>query len=491
MDTEELNGRKAFVTGGTGFIGEAVICELLKEGWAVTALCRDRGRALATDWGKNVIAQNSSPKPGQVRVVVGNASNVDDVEQGMRGASTAWYLLHSMSNKKKFSGQEITMSETFVKAAKSQHISRIIYLGGLHPSGEELSEHLASRVKVGQIVLDSGIPAAVLQAGVVIGEKSASYKMIRHLAERLPGIIGPSWISNQITPISVRNAVFYLVRAADLPPAISRTFDIGGSDSVPYSSLIQRYAKATNRLRRPSLHLSLYTPAIAAHAVGLLTPVSSVLARPLVGSLLHDTVVKETGIQTYLGLPPQGLDSYEKSVALATKDHPSSNWIKTVIWTGSAVAGCAVIGSFLVKPRTGRYTNVGKSSWQRAPDSFPGVWTALYADLAAVSSLVIADANENEDANGATSYKIALAINLALGVGWGALLSRSGNARLASIGAGVLALSSLDLVRRAFKSAPQRGIALAPYSAWTVAGTALSALNLRRKRGAKFSITRK
>ena len=39
--------------------------------------------------------------------------------------------------------------------------------------------HLASRAEVGQVLLDSGVPTAVLQAAVIIGSGSASFEMLR------------------------------------------------------------------------------------------------------------------------------------------------------------------------------------------------------------------------------------------------------------------------------------------------------------------------
>lgn len=51
--------------------------------------------------------------------------------------------------------------------------------------------------------------------------------MLRNLVERLPAIVGSHWINNRITPISIRDVVFYLVKAADLPSDVSRAFGIG------------------------------------------------------------------------------------------------------------------------------------------------------------------------------------------------------------------------------------------------------------------------
>lgn len=62
---------------------------------------------------------------------------------------------------------------------------------------------------------------------MVLGSGSSSFAMLRNLVERLPAIVGSHWINNRITPISIRDVVFYLVKAADLPSDVSRAFGIG------------------------------------------------------------------------------------------------------------------------------------------------------------------------------------------------------------------------------------------------------------------------
>ena len=57
----------------------------------------------------------------------------------------------------------------------------------------KLSTHMRSREAVGEVFLSGPVDAIVFQAGVVIGSGSASFEMIRHLAETLPLMPAPSW----------------------------------------------------------------------------------------------------------------------------------------------------------------------------------------------------------------------------------------------------------------------------------------------------------
>ncbi len=103
------------------------------------------------------------------------------------------------------------MAETAARAAADAGVDRIVYLGGLHPAGAELSTHMRSREAVGKVFLDSPVDAIVFQAGVVIGSGSASFEMIRHLSETLPLMPAPSWVRNKIEAIAVRDVLHYLV----------------------------------------------------------------------------------------------------------------------------------------------------------------------------------------------------------------------------------------------------------------------------------------
>ena len=78
--------------------------------------------------------------------------------------------------------------------------------------------HLESRREVGEILLSSGVPTAVLRAAIIIGSGSASFEMLRYLTERLPVMVAPRWVKTRIQPIAIRDVLRYLIGAATLPP---------------------------------------------------------------------------------------------------------------------------------------------------------------------------------------------------------------------------------------------------------------------------------
>ena len=298
---------KCLVTGATGYIGGRLAPRLLDRGVAVRAMARNPDKLEGVDW------------RDRVEVVRGDLGEPDSLTAAFDGVDVVYYLVHSMGTSKDFVAAERESAHNVVEAAKKAGVRRLVYLSGLHPEGAELSRHLMSRTEVGEILIDSGIETVVLQAGIVIGSGSASFEMIRHLTDRLPAMTTPKWVSNKIQPISIDDALHYLAGAATADVPSSRTWDIGGPDVMEYGDAMQGYAHVAGLRRRIIVVLPFLTPTIASWWVGLVTPIPSGLARPLVESLECDAVMRNHDVDEIIPPPEGGLTGYRAAVAEALK----------------------------------------------------------------------------------------------------------------------------------------------------------------------------
>ncbi|WP_420330062.1 tryptophan-rich sensory protein [Ornithinimicrobium murale] len=477
---------RALVTGATGYIGGLLVPELLEAGWQVRVLTRDAAR-LDDAW------------RGRVEVVEGDATSTDDLdralaEEGAEPLDVAYYLVHSMDGDGDFADRDRQLATDFGAAAARGGVRRIVYLSGLHPDGE-LSAHLASRVEVGRILLDSGVPTAVLQAATVIGDGSVSFAMLRHLTTRLPVMVAPKWLRNLIQPIAVEDVLHYLLATAGLPPDVSRTFDIGGPDVLTYEEMMQVFAEETGQRRRVIVTVPVLTPRLASHWVGLVTPVDAGVAKPLVGSLVHEVVCHEDDLVELVGPPPSGLTPYREAVHAAMRGVAPDTALRRLGEVATAVTAAAITGSLGTDPGSRWYRALDKPAWQPPSIAFPLVWSALYADLAAVSTATLVDLDQQgaadpgpASADGTTSaaravgYERALWLNLALNATWGLSFFRARRPALAAVHSAVLTVSAADLARRAGAVQTRRGWQLAPYAAWCGFATALSGSLARRNR---------
>ncbi|KQR54981.1 NAD(P)-dependent oxidoreductase [Leifsonia sp. Leaf336] len=292
------------VTGATGYIGGRLVPRLLERGHRVRVLVRSPLKLTDVPWRDDV------------EVVEGDLGDPGAVAESVRDIDAVYYLVHSMRATGDFDDEEAHAAQTVGDASAAAGVRRIVYLGALHPDGP-LSRHLRSRVAVGRILIDSGVPTVVLQAGVVIGSGSASFEMIRQLTDVLPYMPAPRWVRNRIQPIAVRDVLYYLIAALDLPPEVSRAFDIGGPDILRYGQMMNGYAVEAGLRQRPIASLPVFTPWLASQWVNLVTPIPRALAVPIIESLQYDCVRHESDIDKLVPPPDGGLTGYRTAVRLA------------------------------------------------------------------------------------------------------------------------------------------------------------------------------
>ncbi|MGW4239977.1 SDR family oxidoreductase [Streptomyces sp. NPDC004749] len=325
------NGRqgiRCLVTGATGYIGGRLVPELLDAGYAVRCLARTPGKLRDHPWA------------GRVETVRGDVTDAASVGEAMAGIDVAYYLVHALGMGKDFAAADRRAAQVFAERARAAGVRRVVYLGGLTPAGvpeRELSPHLRSRAEVGRILLGSGVPTVVLRAAVIIGSGSASFEILRHLTERLPVMVTPSWVRTALQPIAVRDVLRYLVGCARLPDDVCRAFDIGGPDILTYRDMMRRYAAVAGLPRRVILPVPALTPGLSSLWIGLVTPVPSAIARPLAESLRHEVVCRERDIARWIPDPPGGRTGFDRAVALALRRVQEAR--VATRWSSAAVPG--------------------------------------------------------------------------------------------------------------------------------------------------------
>ena len=303
MEIVETKPYSILVTGVTGFIGSKLLTRLTAAGYTVKAMSR----------------RELSDKPG-IKYVQADALVENDLDNALDGVEVAYYLLHSMEGDKKewenFDKRESLQAKNFLNAATKAGVKRIIYLGGLVNDGLDLSRHMKSRKTVGDILSSGDIPVTQLRASIIIGAQGGSFAMLRYLVERLRVMVCPKWVKSLTQPICLNDVVEYLVKCMEKKETTGKTFDIGGPEKVNYEQMMRIYSAILNR-NLFVLQIPFLTTKLSSYWIDLITPVKASLARPLVESLIHDSIVHDDSIKKYIDFE---LKSLHESIIIAQED---------------------------------------------------------------------------------------------------------------------------------------------------------------------------
>jgi uncharacterized protein YbjT (DUF2867 family) len=289
------------IAGANGYIGTRLLPLLLESGHEVVCLVRDKRR----------FRENSDFKD-KVTIITGDLLKAETIESLPVDIDAAYYLVHSMADDTEFSKLEALSARNFVQSLNHTHCKQIVYLGGI-VNDDNLSEHLKSRRHVEDVLAEGKAAVTVLRAAIVIGSGSASFEIIRDLAEKLPVMTTPRWVNTRCQPIAIRDVLGYLESVLLNEQTYNSHFDIGGPDILTFKEMLLTYAKV-RKLERKIIVLPYLSPKISSYWLYFVTSTSYSLAQSLVDSMKNETIVKNHDIEQII---PRKCLTYEEALDLA------------------------------------------------------------------------------------------------------------------------------------------------------------------------------
>jgi uncharacterized protein YbjT (DUF2867 family) len=303
IDSPVNEHRPVLVTGATGYVAGRLVPLLLASGYRVRTMGRSIEKMAGRSWGHHP----------NVELVKGDIMDADSLKKAVAGCGTLYYLVHSMiSQKDQYRNADQTGARNMVMAAASGQADQIIYLGGLGDiTHKNISRHLISRHEVGQILKSGPVPVTILRAAMILGSGSASFEILRYLAERLPIMVTPKWVRMPTQPIAITNVLGYLKDCLENKETRGKTFDIGGPDVLAYQDLFKLFAGEVGLPTPLMIKVPLLTPRLSSLWIHLVTPVPAAIAQPLTEGLSIPTVCTESSIKQLI---PQELITCREAI---------------------------------------------------------------------------------------------------------------------------------------------------------------------------------
>lgn len=306
IDDHKIAQRPVLVTGATGYVAGRLVPLLLASGYQVRTMGRSIEKMAGRSWGHHP----------NIELVKGDIMDGNSLKAAVAGCGTLYYLVHSMiSQKKHYRNADQTGARNMMMAAADAGADQIIYLGGLGDvSHKNVSRHLVSRHEVGQILKKGPVPVTILRAAMILGSGSASFEILRYLAERLPLMITPKWVRMPTQPIAITNVLGYLKGCLEQEETRGKTFDIGGPEVLAYQDLFKLFAGEVGLPPPLMIKVPVLTPRLSSLWIHLVTPVPAAIAQPLTEGLSIPTVCTENAIKQLI---PQELISCREAIRRA------------------------------------------------------------------------------------------------------------------------------------------------------------------------------
>jgi uncharacterized protein YbjT (DUF2867 family) len=232
------------VTGGTGFVGTAVLHELRARGLDVRALVRNTRSA------ERLRTWDVEPAFGDVR-------DAASVLAAARGCSHVVHLVAIIRGRRSdFEQVMVAGTRNVIAATRNAGAERLLLTSalGVNEQTRTLTPYFSAKWQMEQDVAASGIDHVVFRPSFVFGRSGGLLPTLVRQVRLSPVVTVIGSGRRRLQPVWVDDVAAHFATALELRAAANRTFELGGPDVVTWDELYRRLAQ-TLRKRRSLVHV--------------------------------------------------------------------------------------------------------------------------------------------------------------------------------------------------------------------------------------------
>ena len=240
---------KVLVTGGTGFVGPAVVRALLEHGHDVRLLAR-----------KPQDADVRGLESAGAEVAPGDMTDAESLRSAVRGVEGVVHLVAVRQGRRELFERVMEQgTRDLVAASKEAGVRRFVLMSalGLDEETKDLVPYYHAKWEQEQEVKRSGLDHVIFRPSFIFGRGGGILPTFAKLARLTPVTPITGKGTQRIQPIWLDDVAEFFARAVDEPAATGRTFDLGGPDVVTWNEFWERL-KRTLGVRRPSVHMPMW-----------------------------------------------------------------------------------------------------------------------------------------------------------------------------------------------------------------------------------------
>ena len=228
------------ITGGTGFIGRALVRHLFESGYEVRTLLRPSPRTPRL------------PKSVPVEVAVVGLGDVRGLRAALHSVDTIIHLAGT-----EHQGRNATLLDTDIQgtqnlaqAAKQAEVSRFIYLSHLGAERASAFPVLKAKGIAEEHIRKSGVPYTIVRSSIVYGPEDHFTTKLASLIRHAPVFFPmPGDGQTRIQPLWVEDLVTCLLWAMENPETINKTYEVGGSEYFTIKQSLEQIMETIGKRR--------------------------------------------------------------------------------------------------------------------------------------------------------------------------------------------------------------------------------------------------
>jgi NADH dehydrogenase len=241
--------RRVFVTGGSGFVGHAVVTELLARGFHVSALANRAG---------------FDEFASRLTVVRGGLFDAHALDAGMEGADAVIHLVGIIfeNPRKGITFQRIHVDGTraVLEAAERAGVRRFLHMSSLGTRPNAVGEYHRTKYAGEELVRGSGLDWTIFRPSMIHGphgefmrqeiawarKRAVPFLFMPYFGAGLFGTGG----AGRLQPVFVDDVARAFVDAIEKPATVGKAYPLAGPDVLTWPALHRTVAQAVVGHRR-------------------------------------------------------------------------------------------------------------------------------------------------------------------------------------------------------------------------------------------------